>query len=493
MMGYNRYSLWIIAFDSWKLGKSAIFFLVYFFLIKRGSDSAFFVYGRPAVLLLLGLSVIRILLKWFTNTYNLDNEAFHLKEGIFTKSKRTVPFNKIENTNEHTSLFHRLTGTTSLIFETGMKGDEAAVEFDIVSRAQANELKERVATKTNTEEPDVPVELTEHKEPEREVHFKAEKKDLLKASFTSLSFLFLVPVVASFYSKLDDMFGVEEDAEGLVAFLLQSGWLMVTIIFLVILVSIGFGISRTFLKYGGFEIASDSDRIYIQKGMLDATKFSISKHRVQAIEIHQTMLKRVLGLAEVKLMSVGEARSDEEKLESNSLYPFLPVHQAYDMIEEILPSYHVTKQMDRLPRASLFIRLMKPSFIWIIGTGVLWYFKPDIFTIPWWTLSVILLLIVSILRYLDYKHTTYTLNASFVQFKTGGLSTSLFVTKRNKVIEISIKRGFVQKWFGLASVNMVNRAKPVHHSGIEDVPHELAGTFYQWYQGRGKDVELIKR
>ena len=115
-MGYNRYSLWIIAFDSWKLGKSAIFFLVYFFLIKRGSDSAFFVYGRPAVLLLLGLSVIRILLKWFTNTYNLDNEAFHLKEGIFTKSKRTVPFNKIENTNDHTSLFHRLTGTTSLIF-----------------------------------------------------------------------------------------------------------------------------------------------------------------------------------------------------------------------------------------------------------------------------------------------------------------------------------------------------------------------------------------
>ncbi|MCA0989686.1 PH domain-containing protein [Pseudalkalibacillus hwajinpoensis] len=492
-MGYSRYSLWIIGFDSWKLGKSAIFFLVYFFLIKRGSESFFFVYGRPALLLLLGISVIRIVLKWFTNTYSLDNEAFHLKRGIFTKSKRTVPFNKIENTNEHTSFFHRLTGTTSIVFETGMKGDEAAVEFDIVSRTQANELKERVATNKDTEEADETVEVTEHKEQERQVHFRAKKKDLLKASFTSLSFLFLIPLLASFYFKLDDIFGVEEDAEGLVAFLLQSGWIMVTIIFLVILVSIGFGISRTFLKYGGFEIASDSDRIYIQKGVLDATKFSISKHRVQAIEIHQTMLKRILGLAEVKLMSVGEARSDEEKLESNSLYPFLPVHQAYEMIEAILPSYHVTKEMDRLPRASLFIRLMKPSFIWIIGTGVLWYFKPDVFAIPWWTLSVIILLIVSVIRYLDYKHTKYTLNASFVQFKTGGLSTSLFVTKRSKVIEISIKRGFVQKWFGVASVGIVNRSKPVHHSGIEDVPRELAGSFYQWYQGRGKEVERIGR
>ncbi len=491
MMGYHRYSLWIIAFDSWKLGKSAIFFLVYFFLIKRGSDSFLFVYGRPAVLLLLGLSVIRIVLKWFTHKYRLDEDAFHLKEGIFTKSKRTIPFNKIENINEHTSFFHRLTGTTSIIFETGMKGDEAAVEFNILSRAKANELKERVGTKKETEESVVTVETKE--EAEREVHFRAEKKDLLKASFTSLSFLFLLPLIASFYSKLDDIFEVEEDAEGLVSQLLQSGWLIATIVVLVILISIAFGISRTFLKYGGFEIASDSDRIYIQKGVLDATKFSISKHRVQAIEIHQTMLKRLLGLAEVKLTSVGEARSDEQKLESNSLYPFLPVHRAYDMIEEILPSYQITRKMDRLPRISLLIRLLKPSFIWIIGTGVLWYFKPNVLPIPWWILSVVLLLIVSVIRYLDYKHTKYTLNASFVQFKTGGLSTSLFLTKRSKVIEISVKRNFVQKWFGLASVDLVNRSKPIHHSAIEDVPHELAGSFYHWYQGRGKEVEFIKR
>ncbi|PFG12430.1 PH domain-containing protein [Bacillus sp. es.036] len=489
-MGYHRYSLWIIAFDIWKLGKSAIFFLVYFFLIKRGSDSLIFVYGRPAVLLLLGLSIIRIGLKWFTHKYSLDNDAFHIKEGIFTKSKRTIPFTKIENINEHTSFFHRLTGTTSIIFETGMKGDEAAVEFDIVSRAKANELKERVATVKETEESDAALETKE--KAEREVHFRARKKDLLKASFTSLSFLFFLPLIASFYFKLDDIFGVE-DAEGLFVFLLQSGWLIATIVFLVILVSIVFGISRTFLKYGGFEIATDSDRIYIQKGVLDATKFSILKHRVQAIEIRQTVLKRLLGLAEVKLTSVGEARSDEEKLESNSLYPFLPVHQAYEMIEEILPSYQVTKEMDRLPHASLFIRLIRPSFIWIIGTGVLWYFQPDVLTIPWWILSAVLLLFVSVIRYLDYKHTKYTLNASFVQFKTGGLSTSLFVTKRSKVIEISIKRGFVQKWFGVASVGIVNRSKPVHHSGVEDVPQELAGAFYQWYLGRGKEVQLIKR
>ncbi|MYL64516.1 PH domain-containing protein [Bacillus hwajinpoensis] len=493
MMSFKRYSLWMIAFDTWKLGKSAIFFLVYFFLIKGSSDSFFFVYGRPAVLILLGLSVVRIVLKWFTKKYCLDDHAFHLHEGIFTKSKRTIPFTKIENINEHTSFFHRLTGTTSIIFETGMKGDEAAVEFDIVSRSQANALKEHVSIKLEKKETEV-LDAAEEKElSDRGIHFRAQKKDLLKASFTSLSFLFFVPLIASFYSKLDDMFGVEKDAEGLIAFLLQSGWLIATIVLLVILVSVGFGITRTFLKYGGFEITSDADRIYIQKGVLDATKFSISKHRVQAIEIHQTMLKRLFGLAEVKLTSVGEARSDEEKLESNSLYPFLPVHRAYEMIEEILPTYKVTEKMNQLPRASLWIRLMRPSFLWIIGTGVVWYFKPDILNVPWWVLSLILLLIVSVIRYFDYKNTKYRLNEAFVQFKTGGLSTSLFVTKRSKVIEISVKRGFVQKQCGLASVDMVNRSKPVHHSGIEDVPQELAGAFYHWYLGRGKEVQLIKR
>lgn len=492
-MRFKRYSLWMIAFDTWKLGKSAIFFLVYFFLIKGGSDSFFFVYGRPAVLVLLGLSFIRIVLKWFTKKYCLGDQAFHLHEGIFTKSKRTIPFIKIENINEHTSFFHRITRTTSIVFETGMTGDEAAVEFDIVSRTQANVLKEYVSIKSETTETEV-VDAAKGKEPsDRVVHFRAQKNDLLKASFTSLSFLFFLPLIASFYSKLDDIFGVEKDAEGLVAFLLQSGWLIAMLVFLIILISIGFGITRTFLKYGGFEIASDAERIYIQKGVLDATKFTISKHRVQAIAIHQTMLKRLLGLAEVKLTSVGEARSDDVKLESNSLYPFLPVHQAYELIEELLPAYQVTEKMNHLPRTSLWIRLIRPSFLWILGTGVMWYFKPDSLHVPWWVLSLLLFLIVSVIRYFDYRNTKYTLNESFVQFKTGGLSTSLFVTKRSKVIEISVKRGIVQKQFGLSSVDMVNRSKPVHHSGMKDVPHELAGSFYQWYLGRGKEVQLIKR
>lgn len=498
MSSFQRYSPWLLLFDTWKLGKSVIFFLVYFFLIKGGSDSFFFEYGRPAVLILLGLSLIRIALKWLTKKYCLD-DAFHLRDGIFTKSKRTIPFSKIENVNEHTSFFHRLTGTTSLTFETGMRGDEAAVEFDVVSRNHAEELKRYVSLQTvedSEAEPMIEPVLKgkeDKQQPDRIVHFRAQKKDLVKASFTSLSFLFLIPVVGGFYSKLDDIFGVEKDAEGLITFLLQSGWLIGTIAFAAVIISIGFGLTRTFLRYGGFEILSDNERIYIQKGVLDATKFSISKHRVQAIEINQTFLKRLLGLAEVKLTSVGESRADEEKLESNSLYPFLPVQRAYEIIEELLPTYQVTEKMDRLPRSSLWIRELRPSFLWMIGTGVLWYFKPDVLNVPWWIFSLLLLVIVSLVRYFEYRNTKYTLNASFVQFKTGGLSTSLFVSKRSKVIEVSVKRGFFQKIFGLASVGLINRSKPVHHSGIDDVPFEIAGAFYKWYLARRDEIDLVNR
>lgn len=145
-------------------------------------------------------------------------------------------------------------------------------------------------------------------------------------------------------------------------------------ILVLLIISIALGIVRTFVKYGNFQITSDTKRIYISKGMMEQTSFSILKERVQAVKITQSPMKRLLGLAEVELTTAGSLGESEQEV--NSLYPFLPVKQAYTMIEEILPSYQVTQEMEKLPRISLWLRLLKPSWGWIMITGVLWYFKP---------------------------------------------------------------------------------------------------------------------
>lgn len=500
-MKAKRYHPLSILLHLWKLAKNSVFFVIYLFVIKAGSESSFIVYSRYIFFLALGVSVCSIIFKWLTHKYELDDRSFHLYKGIFNKSERTIPFSKIQNVNRHTSLFHRFFKVTSVSFETGMMGEDAAVKFEVISQAEAERIEANVAGANISEELTAVQPIHGEIEPsfsldsesaaqERTIHFTPTKNDILKASFTSLSFLVLIPVIISFYYKINEIINVEEKAGGILQNILSSRWLIAVIIIVFIVASTIFGIVRTFLKYGKYEISSDLERIYITKGVLDETAFSISKERVQAIEIEQSMIKRWLGLAEVKLISAGSLESNKNMHEINSLYPFLPKKRAYEMVSEILPSYQVTEGMARLPQKALWLRLLRPSWLWMIVTAGLFYFKPAILKMKeaWWILSAVLLVIVLVTRLLNFLNTRYTLNDRFIQFKTGSLTTTLFISKRDKIIEVEVTQSKLQQLFGLASIGTINRAKPVHHAGVKDLPMRRAESFYKWYIGRRSEV-----
>ncbi|WP_019637665.1 PH domain-containing protein [Paenibacillus fonticola] len=497
----ERYNPLVILFQLLKLVRNSVFFVVYLFLIKAGSESSFIVYGRYLFFVALGMSVSSIIAKWLTQKYRLDDRSFHLYKGVFNKSEWTVPFSKIQNINRHTSLFHRLFGVTSVRFETGMEGEGADVSFEVISRHEADRIEAAIAVsqsqalkEVSSAEPvgvgaeEIPSDETESTAQQRTVHFTPTQKDILKASFTSLSFLVLIPVIISVYSKINDVFNIEDKAGGFVQSIWSSKWLFAVIVAAFILASMLLGIARTFLKYGKYEISSDEDHIYIAKGVVDKTTFSIAKERVQAVELQQSVLKRWLGLAEVKLISAGGLKSDKNVGEINSLYPFLPVTRAYDMIAEILPSYELTAEMKRLPVSSLWIRLLRPSWLWVIITAGLYVFQPRF--LAWWILSAVLLAIVLIARWLGYLNTRYILHRNFIQMKTGSFATTLFVSRRDKIIEVKVTQSKIQRLFGLATIGTVNRAKPVHRTGVKDVPLKEAQAFYNWYVGRTQEIEI---
>jgi putative membrane protein len=503
MTGENRHHPLIILLDLYQLVKGSVFIAFFLFVIKFGSDAAYVKYGRLAFFLFLAVSAVAIVLKWLTKTYKLDGTSFELKEGIFTKTNQTIPFSKVQNVNYRTSLFHRIFNLTSIRFETGMAGADSAVEFKVIRKGEAEKLEQLVSRFQEEEAAEVPLppliaedkeedKATEHAAPSpRTVHFTPGKRDIILASFTSLSFFVLFSAILSIYFKIDEVFDLDKQAQGLLAKLMDSEILLAAIIALLLLASTAIGVARTYLKYGKYEISSDRERIYIVQGVLDESRFSILKERVQAIEVKQPLIKRLLGLAEVKLTSAGGVSLGEDSPEISTLYPFLPVKRSYDMISEILPKYEVTREMKRLPKKSFWIRLLKPSWLWILATAGLFWFKPEILHVEqaWWILSAALLITIGLLRILDYWNTRYTLNSQFIQMKTGSLSTSLFISKREKVIEVSVSSNPFQKRLGLASIETVNRAKPVLHTSLDDVPKEMAADLYEWYLGRGRDIE----
>ncbi|MED1780463.1 PH domain-containing protein [Brevibacillus fortis] len=503
-MEAKRYHPLNILFDLILQVKHLFFPALILFVFNYDSTNAFIMYGRIVFYIYVGGMQVYLVLKWVSYKYRLDDTSFHLYEGIFTKKKQTIPFTKIQNVNRHTTLLHRIFKVTSIRFETGMVGDDSTVEFAVISVNEADrleaytkhavrferelEVEGKEGDKSSSEEIG-----TSYTTPERMVHFTPTKKEIIKASFTSLSFLGMISLLVWAYFKLTEYIDVEEQVEGIFSFI-TSSWTLITLTAVGLLVlSIVFGMVTTYIRYGKYEISSDHERIYIAKGVIEETAFSIAKERVQAIKIKQSLLKRMLGLAEVKLTVVGgDSDSDKDKQDVSSLYPFLPVKRAYEMIAEILPAYEVTEEMTSLPQKSLWARLVRSSWIWIIGTGALYYFQPNIWgwEQAWWVISIALTLFVLVFEVIEFYNTRYTLNDHFIQFQTGSLTTTLFVSKREKIIEVNVKRDLLQKQLGLASIKTTNRAKPVSHKGVTDVPIELAEGFYQWYMGRRKEIKV---
>ncbi|WP_440117829.1 PH domain-containing protein [Paenibacillus sp. QZ-Y1] len=510
MIDMKRHHPLTMLWSLWKLVKNSFAIVLFLFVFRQGSESQWIFYGRIAFYVGVSISILSTILKWFTSRYAADDTAFHIYSGVFNRIRRTIPYTKVQNVNRHTTLFHRLFGVTSLRFETGIKGEDATFQLYVVSLSEADQLEKIVAghmaeehvpisdieAMEQGEQPSEPVitdeamSLPTKEKQERVVHYHSTRKDVLKASFTSLSFLVLIPVLGTLYSWVKDFFPDEEVTESLLLTWLDTWWITGLIIMGLIMVSIGLGIVRTFVKYGNFQISSDSKRIYITKGMMEQTAFSILKERVQAVKITQSPMKRLLGLAEVELTTAGGVGESDQEV--NSLYPFLPVKQAYAMISEILPSYQVTEEMHKLPRKSLWLRMLKPSWGWIIVTGFLGYFQPMMFgqKHAWWIISGLLLLWIAACRVVEFFYARYILNENFIQLRAGALTSTLYISKREKVIEVKITRNVLQRWFGVASIQTVNRAKPVLHHRANDIPTEAAESFQLWYMERTQDVQI---
>ncbi|SEI11789.1 putative membrane protein [Halobacillus karajensis] len=508
MEASRRFHPFMMVFEMGRLIKNSLFFFVFLFIIKGGSDSWMFFYGRYALVGLFIFSLISIPIKWKSRTYTLEEKTLQITRRYLTTTKQTVPYSKVQHVKRKNTWLHRMFRVTSLTLETSVQGEESSIKFPALDVSEADKIERKIEHKKG-EQPSsefhppasesaeegmnvlgettkIDTDEVDGEKVDRAVHFTSSKKEIIKASFTSFSFLAIIPLGASLLSKMED-FHWESKTEGVLSTILDSVLLTVFAVTVFILAAVVLGIGRTIVKYGKYEIASDPDKIYITKGFVDESYFSITKEKVQAVLIEQTFMKRLMGLAGVKLICAG---GSEEDTDVSSLYPFLSVDRAHLLIEELLPGYKVQGHMERLPKQAFWVRLLRVSWLGIISTVILFFVKPDPFGFEsfWVMASVLLFVFIGVSRILNYYHSKYVMDESAIQFQFGGFTSHLFLTKREKLLEVMVSRNLFQKKLGLASVNMVNRENPVRHTSMDDVPNAWASEFYEWYRKRENKI-----
>ncbi|QFT91088.1 Bacterial membrane flanked domain protein [Bacillus sp. THAF10] len=472
-----------IAIASFSTIKNSIAGLLFLFVIKINSTSTWVIWGRYIFIIALVCTFVFHVLKWFSHRYEIKEHAIVLKEGVFVKKQRTISFERIQNHHTKTTFLHKWFGLTSLTLETGTVLEDGEVVFPVLTVVEKQRIlsyleKEKEAAHGEGEATTSPL-------PEgRRVHFRSTKKDIFKASFTSLSFLAIFPILLTIYTNVADYFSLEDTAESALDYLLIHWWMLIVLFFIALSISIKIGYVKTSIKYGNFEISDDKEKIYVKKGIGSTTNFVIPKHKVQAIVLEEPILKRMLGLVSIKLVSVG-AMTAEEK-ETSSLYPFMPKEEAFKLIGTLLPSYTLEQQMDRFPLKVLWYKLLVPYYITIIAAVGLFIFKPE-----WLWAAGIMFVLAVVTRILDYVFTSYRRLENTVQIRKGGWSTTTFVTHSSKIQEVSVEHSWLQRKFGIATLTFHNRANPSELNSLAGVSREEASAFFTWFQEKRK--ERVKR
>jgi len=471
----KRYHPAMIAVDLISFIKGSVGIVLILFIFKATSTATWVVWGRYIFIIVCISTLIWTILQWMFCQYEVTQNSVIERKGVFIKSHRTVPFSSIHNHKSNTTFIHRWFGLTSLTLETGTSGEHANFTFPVITAKEKRHiliLLEQPQDQQNGEEPQPVIE--------RSIHFQSNKKDLIKASFTSLSFLAFFPLLSALYFNLAELFHIENSAKNTFDYLLIHWWMLIIILIIAIILSVLFGLFKTFTKYGNFVISDDTDRIYIEKGMGNVVSYSILKHRVQAVVVEQSLLKRLLSLVEVKLISAGGSEDGNDQ-DTNSLYPFMPKKQAYQVLQSMLPQYVIEERMERFPIKVLWLKLLHPYYVTILSIIGLAIFKRE-----WLWIAAFVFILSVTSRILDYWFTSYIRHGKTVQIRKGGFVNETFVTHHERIQQISIKHSWLQRKFNVATLVFLNRAKPMHESRLYGLSKEEAGTFYTWYHGHSK-------
>ncbi|MFS0781302.1 PH domain-containing protein [Bacillus sp. 1P06AnD] len=467
---------WML-FEMWSYVKGTFFIILFLFIFRFDENTGWVLWAKYGYILLSLWMAIYIFLKWTRLQYAFKKQVIVFYEGVFVRKERTVPIDKIQNQHTQTNILHRLLGLTSLTIETGTTAGESSIEFKVISKNEYEKIMEYLLMLEGNGVENQP------QKPEAAILFRSTMKDNVKASFTSLSFLAIFPILLAIYSKVADIVDLDQKAESVFAYFGQHLWFLVPLAIIALMLSSIIGFVQTLIKYGNYEISSDKERIYLQKGMLRYSSFSIQKDRVQAIEIRQSLLKRLFGMAEIKMISAGNTGNDDN--ETNSLYPFMPKNEAYKLVNELLPMYEIEEDMLTLPKKILWLRLLRPYYVTFIALAITGIWFP-----AWLWIPGVLFMLAIISRVLDFMWTGYSQNGAFMQIRKGGFTNETFLTRVEKIQEIEVRHSWLQRLFHVATIEFNNRAKPIRVNELKDLSAEEANEFFQWFR---QSIEIRKK
>jgi putative membrane protein len=321
-------------------------------------------------LVLLAWSTI----EWLRRTYSLEGGALRLEEGVLARKLRAVPFDRIQQVDLVRKPLHRLLGVATLRVETAGGGSAAEVDLDVVTLAEAQSLRTSLlrakarsaaarsgqgvapagqvdgariagvgadgawvagdaagpgaggagaagaggagAVAAGAEVAGAEIAAAEVAEaPAERVLLRLPLREVMLAGITgsraAAALVVLGPLsqAADWFPGLDDWVFQRFDPEAVTP-TTPAAFLAVAV--LAAVVWLGLAAASSIVTDYGFTLARVENDLVVRRGLLERREAHLPMARLQVVRIEESLLRRALGLASIRIQSAGRTGAADQ-------------------------------------------------------------------------------------------------------------------------------------------------------------------------------------
>src|SRR5215218_1256126 len=294
-------------------------------------------------------------LEWLRRSYTLEGGALRLEEGVLSRKLRAVPFDRIQQVDLVRKPLHRLLGVATLRVETAGGGKAAEVDLDVVTLAEAQALrstllraKARLAAAPTGAPGQVAAgqasvgeaELVEAAAaPPERVLLRLRLGEVMLAGITgsraAAALVVLGPLTqaSDWFPGLSDWLLARFDPQT-VAPTTPAAFLFAAVA--VVLIWLGLAAGSSVVTDYGFTLARVGDDLVVRRGLLERREAVLPLARLQVVRIDESLLRRALGLASIRIQSAGRTGGSDQTA-SRLAIPILQRTEVNRLLGELLP------------------------------------------------------------------------------------------------------------------------------------------------------------
>ena len=464
-------------------------------------------------LLVIGPAFVAALLKQGIYNYRFTDEELVIRDGIFTKKERHIPYDRVHNIALVRNPFHRMLGVVSARVETAAGGEPEAV-MRVLTLEAVDELrrytlgKERAGTLAagagtasvgaNAGEHDIiesnddgvansamTADIAEHSmgapSSTPSVLLRLPQSELVRLGLISnRGFI----VVAAFIGLVSQANWWDQDWEAYydtlresaptwTTWLLEPGSLTMRILLGAGLFLLFVALLRLFsivwyvVKYYDFTLQRDDEDLHIEFGLFTRVSSLIPVHRIQLLTSSASLLHRWFGRADVDLETAGAMESGSGlggQLAAAGatgsrqwLAPIIEADRALALIREVMPEIHLdaVEWEPLAPRAARRI-LRKSVLLLMLPTGAAMALL-SLTRIPvsgfhglWLPAFILPLIYVWVSGWV--RNAGYALTDTAVFFRSGWLARKISVVRFNTIQTVWMSESPFDRRHHMASV-----------------------------------------